>query len=698
MSARNPPDDYDPFGEDEATPVARGRVGGTGDIHNGLRTAVTDARAPVHAGDGPQYIYNITREREWEARIEPAVIPADTCQRLSIRFVEPAGFPRAAKVLEASSLVLVTAPPGSGKRAAGIMLLTGTRAMGSSTEPASGPRIRELPVHGSDDGPSVLTAGLVEDGDRLLLDLGAVETTEIERRLREFAALRSVIVTHRALAVVVVTEPVRAVIPDDLSHLVVRIARPDRREVFRRHAAAAGIALGPADLNEPKVAGALASASMSVVSRLAEYTCQARERGPDASVAQWLNTAAVGLTDYTDRVQVQLDTIVKAPARALLFAVAMLEGCRIETVVAAERELLRLAGHQPEEISPLERTGLRGRLGALGAEVDGQRRVRFQDMGYSEAVRAHFWNDFPELTDLFREWVKRMPQLPSGGMTPHDGIELANRFAAQALRTGRARDIRYIASSWVGSRGSTYKGAAATLVARGLQDKFEGWRLRVWLYELSRKPTLGRPLSELVLTMSIQELGPTFPGQAFTRLRNLMTNSDNEIAASAGKGIVDLAVADSRLFRDFLQRVTSEAGTPSEAERNNILFLALVAAEGLTAIGRKDFVSGEEVRQSLRAGWRNALDAADRGAAVDRLNDWLDTAARSRNAEVLLDVLVESCDGRFDLLGRLWSIIREWAGGGGIEAATQRGAVRDQIERRIEQAQRLDEVFLLPTP
>ena len=100
---------------------------------------------------------------------------------LADRFVPPLGYRIAADQLEKpGSVVLLKAPPGSGRRAAAIMLLHGLGEDGDGEE--EGVRFEELPATDKDEVP--LAPG---EGDRFLLDLSGIADeeayAEAQRRL-----------------------------------------------------------------------------------------------------------------------------------------------------------------------------------------------------------------------------------------------------------------------------------------------------------------------------------------------------------------------------------------------------------------------------------------------------------------------------------------------------------------------------------
>ncbi|WP_420079726.1 hypothetical protein ACN6AT_13940 [Streptomyces sp. JL4002] len=112
-------------------------------------TTVTDARGPVNTGPGDQYVIYAATDRLIRRRAESLRISRDDRLHLADRFVPPARYRIAADLLEEpGSVVLVNGRPGSGRRAAAIMLLH--RFGEDRNVDEEGVRVEELPVTGKD--------------------------------------------------------------------------------------------------------------------------------------------------------------------------------------------------------------------------------------------------------------------------------------------------------------------------------------------------------------------------------------------------------------------------------------------------------------------------------------------------------------------------------------------------------------------
>ncbi|MEU5232267.1 hypothetical protein AB0G82_23740 [Streptomyces anulatus] len=128
------------------------------------RVTVNDPRGPVNNGEGHQYVfYGVGADWMIRKGVESLRITREDRSRLADRFVPPMGYRAAADRLEKpGSVVLLEGPPGSGRRAAAIMLLHGFGEDRAADHEEI--RFEELPSTGEDE--SHLVPGR---GDRFLL-------------------------------------------------------------------------------------------------------------------------------------------------------------------------------------------------------------------------------------------------------------------------------------------------------------------------------------------------------------------------------------------------------------------------------------------------------------------------------------------------------------------------------------------------
>lgn len=150
------------------------------------RVTVNDPRGPVNNGAGSQYVY-YGSGADWmtRKRVETLRIAREDRARLADRFVPPVGYRIAADRLEKpGSVVMLEAPPGSGRRAAAIMLLHELGEDGGGDE--QGVRFEELPAAEDKDEPPFNPG----EGDRFLLDLSGLTDEEAYVRAQRRLAVR----------------------------------------------------------------------------------------------------------------------------------------------------------------------------------------------------------------------------------------------------------------------------------------------------------------------------------------------------------------------------------------------------------------------------------------------------------------------------------------------------------------------------
>ncbi len=132
---------------------------------------------------------------------------------------------------------------------------------------------------------------------------------------------------------------------------------------------------------------------------------EARDQpGSGTTFAQWLGQALTAQAERTGEVAAHVAGL-SGRCRALLLASALLEGSSADDVFEAERSLIRALDYPVVEAHQFEEPDLRTRFDEIGVEVERGSRIRFRKLNYAEAVRRHFWTNFPGLRDEFRHWA-----------------------------------------------------------------------------------------------------------------------------------------------------------------------------------------------------------------------------------------------------------------------------------------------------
>ncbi len=129
--------------------------------------------------------------------------------------------------------------------------------------------------------------------------------------------------------------------------------------------------------------------------------------------------------------------------------------------------------------------GLAEQLEEISAGTGPDGHVRFMELDYDAAIRAHFWDHMPEPRQHLGTWPARSVDLND----PHFARELRDglvaRLAAQYLRTGLGESLASLAEDWSATTTSRARlEAAVHALTRGLNDPAHGRSFRQRIYRL----------------------------------------------------------------------------------------------------------------------------------------------------------------------------------------------------------------------
>ncbi len=613
------------------------------------RVTVNDARGPVNNGEGHQYVfYGVGADWMVRKGVESLRIAREDRLRLADRFVPPRDFRIAADRLEKpGSVVLLAAPPGSGRRAAAIMLLHGLGEDGGADE--EGVRFEEFPATDKDESP--LAPG---EGDRFLIDLsGLVDEEAYAKAQRRLAVRRSQVQEAGAHMVVVLPSGLEHAHPPDLEPHTVTLGRPRGLAVVTRYLRMDRMSFRPADLGSPDLQRLYDRSPMRELARLAGLVRAARDSGRfGADFAGWLDQAMHAVTDRADEVGHQMTTVTTAPERALLLATAVFEEARADTVYEAWRGLLKTVRHQEEPTTELERTGFGDRLAALGIERAPDGRLRFERLAYADAVRTYFWANFPGVRDDLRDWIGHAAELR--GLTTDDRVNIVVRFGERALAVGRPDHLFDLVVRWADlATGAAHDPRAVAALALGLShERFGGW-FRKRMYDCATSGPVSEGLVRVLTAACLQSLGATHPDQAMVRLHHLAVRK-GEAAREAREVLLGLAGRDRRLYRLLIDRVRDRMRrNPHKAEPHLRLLTELLTS------GR---APDPPPWPDLFLGWETVFSQPPTELWNPLVSSWLDTVAGDSSRELALEVLVGATNGRTPALHRLYAVACDWSG------------------------------------
>ncbi|MFJ1575819.1 hypothetical protein [Streptomyces sp. NPDC088182] len=635
------------------------------------RVTVNDPRGPVNNGEGDQYVfYGVGVDWMIRKGVESLRIAREDRRRLADRFVPPVGFRVAADRLEKpGSVVLLDAPPGSGRRAAAIMLLHGLGEDGGADE--AGARFEELPATDRDETP--LAPG---EGDRFLLDLSGISDEEAYAEAQRLLAMRrSQVQAAGAHMVVVLRSGLEHAHAPDLEPHTVTLGRPRGVAVITRYLRMDRMAFRPADLGSADLQRLWDRSPMRELARLAGLVRAARDSGRfGADFAGWLEQAMHAVTDRAGEVGRQVATVRTAPERALLLATAVFEEARADTVYEAWHGLMRTVRHAEEATTELARTDFGERLTTLGIERGPDGRLRFGRLAYADAVRTYFWENFPGVRDDLRDWIGHAAGLRS--LTTDDRVNVVVRFGERSLAIGRPDHLFDLVARWADSAtGASCDPRAVAALELGLShERFGGW-FRRRIYKCARSGPLSDGLARVLTTACLQSLGATHPDQAMVRLHYLAVRK-GEAAREALEALLDLADHDRRLYPLLIDRLRDRTHrNPRGAEPQLRL---------LTELLRSDRVPDPPPWADLFLGWETVFSQPPTELWNPLVTNWLNAVAGDSTREMALDVMVGATHGRAPALHRLYTIACGWAGS---SRHPSRAAVAALFWQHIDHAQ-----------
>ncbi|WP_416486257.1 hypothetical protein [Streptomyces sp. CL12] len=635
------------------------------------RVTVNDPRGPVNNGAGHQYVfYGIGADWMIRKGVESLRIVREDRVRLADRFVPPLGYRVAADRLEKpGSVVLLEAPPGSGRRAAAIMLLHGLGEDEGADE--EGVRFEELSATDKDEGP--LAPG---EGDRFLLDLSAIADEEVYGRAQRLLAMRRTQVQEAgAHMVVVLPSGMKHAYSPELEPHTVTLGRPRGIAVITRYLRMDRMPFGPADLGSADLRHLCDRSPMRELARLASLVRTARDRGRfGADFAGWLDQAMHAVSDRAGEVGQQMAAVRTAPERALLLATAMFEEAPSDTVYEAWHGLMRTVRHEEEATTELARMDFGARLTTLGIERDPDERLRFGRLAYADAVRTYFWANFPGTRDDLRDWIGHAAGLR--GLTTDDRVNVVVRFGERSLAVGRPDHLFDLAVRWAdGATGTSCDPRAVAALELGLShERFGGW-FRRRIYECVRSDPLSDGLVRVLTAACLQSLGATHPDQAMVRLHYLAVRK-GQAAHEAGEALLDLAGRDRRSYRLLIDRVRNRTlREPRGAEPHLRL---------LTELLRSDRAPNPPSWPDLFLGWETVFSQPPTELWNPLVSSWLSAVASDSTRELALGVMVGAARGRPGALHRLYAIACHWAGQAGHPPGA---AVAALFWQHIDQAQ-----------
>ncbi|MEU5158596.1 hypothetical protein AB0G74_03145 [Streptomyces sp. NPDC020875] len=599
-------------------------------------TNVNRPRGSTHTGSGNQYVGNwyIVNDRLVRNGVPRLSIVREHRRRLARRFVHPRFYGTAAERLrDSGSIALIDGPPGSGRRAAATMLLDGT-----STEAS---RIEELPSSW-EEGASEFSAE-----HRYLLDLSHVVDSEYPGAQQTLMRYRGKIEECGARMVAVLPAGLEWMLDTGLAPAVVPLERPSGRTVFIRYLRVSGIEFEPEHLDIDPLVRMFATAPMRELARLADFVAQARASGQYGThFTQWLTAALGAVTNWSKQVSQQLRDHRDVMSRALLLTTAMISGGRAETVLTGAQHLIDLLGYETDETPRLAQDDLGEQLAELEIVRADDGRVGFAQLDYDGAVRSHFWRNYPDLRDKFRDWVGQCVELRQLGR--EDRRQLAVHFTEQALEAGRPEDLYELVERWTRS-GSGLRAEAAAVLELGLSHDQYGAGVRARIYTWATSSGLPPNLVRTLVDVCHQVVAVTHPDQALVRLRHLALRHNGAAGDAARSAAAELARGNRRQLARLINRLLRYEPRPDAV----VSLLLNLLEPGITRF--------PPPWEEFTLAWRAVMITASAAAWTPLVRRWLSYTAEHSGNDRGINALVLAAVYDPALLNRLYVTARDWA-------------------------------------
>ncbi|MFG1966079.1 hypothetical protein [Nonomuraea sp. NPDC049028] len=638
---------------------------------------VSDPRGPVHTGSGDLNYYAVMAEAAARSRdLRFAFI--EELDWLWRHFIHPPGHGKASDILETHRTVLLSGEAGSGRIATAKALL---RGLSTGDE-----RFHELTWEWDKElGRYRLEPAAVGDDDRVWLDLTQADERAWYAFQEELSSVRKMIAGHVALLVVVLPGKGGEGLWPEFTHFHAEIERPEAHEVLRRHLRLAGM---PDAVTSPLPGFLRTNQPLRGVARFAALVVLAYQNKPRGNYAAWYKAAESAYTGsgYGVAVAARVAKLRLGPQRALLLATAMLQDAHVDHVYNAAMTLLSTVSYA-DECHSLERSDLVESLKGIGAELDDRGHIRFKELGYDAAVRAHFWHHMPGLRDGIQQWIGKM--IDSTDLPDGDRYLLIRRFADQCLHPRYRHVLVNAVAEW--TKGPmTYRRqmAAHKALERALNTEEHGAFFRKQIYSWATDDHLSEALSQVVIVMCTKVIALSHPDQAIVRLHHRARRESR--TPNARTALLEMVSSDTWFRRQLLVRLTQPLdGSRKEYDKDADLFVDLADPTALTAPGNHDrpLAAEVEVRAMLTEGWRRVFREREEAAWQARMRQWLAVArGDDRHRDALIDVLIYGSEQRSAILGRLYTEARA------VSRSAENGAERsaaflDVVLRKISTSQ-----------
>jgi hypothetical protein len=529
----------------------------------------------------------------------------------------------AARLLSVYGMVVLVAPPGTGRRTLALRVLATAATFGdvNDLEPQwAGPNADVLP---SQLGRFVLDLSNVMDEER---------TADFNRKLVEYGTKRKD--EGRRLVVLLSEQECTSSADEVLQPYVLRVRPPDARALVLKYLQRV----------KPEHLHALESGefdeilrsnpSAAEATRLARIIAEADEVKPGDikdEYTGWTGHIA-SLLALTGKPKWQNNRL---EARAVIWAGALLDGGLTRSVLQAADDFLTAFGitRAPKDIMGGPTSAERLQAAELTAAAGGVAHDRTKH-GLPAAILQRLLDEFPTEETKIIDWAA---SVAAGKTLPEDD---ARRAAVALLELGLSRGDASIIKTLGTKLAATRQALAVEVLTKAALDPGSGAFTRGLLYNWAASTTQR----ELVVAVCGGRLGVEKPDIALTRLWRAASLTPNDVEA--------LAVAFKSLISTSPAVVLEALKAWLKEKANDVRTLGVVVAIGSTETGSAFLVRSLAepiVGDGLRRAWEPLLARTDAAGLVRNLLAlWQDLVAQGKlPEEVVLDFLSDVYQPRF---------------------------------------------------
>ncbi|MEV8517597.1 hypothetical protein [Dactylosporangium sp. NPDC051484] len=574
------------------------------------------------------------------ASIEP--VPKSALVENHNYFVKPSDFARAQEIFLRSPTLVIVGYPGTGRRAAALHLL-GWEDRAISDDPATA-----FEVFPEWDSPKVEYFAPGAD-ERRVVDLSFERDELTEAFGRQLRALNARTRTTGSRLVILVTPEIWRLCAAECADFAVRLGIPratwiverrlhfsDRQVLLQYHQVKSVMR----DLDARAVVPADA---VDVARRLMLMEDPVRAGKDVEQLRQellgWQGYISQHLTGHTQN-------LAQLEQRALLIAVAVLDGAKSEAINAAVNTLLEKLKLQSAVQNPLASPEISDNIAAIGASIQDDRISISRDRpGVGLAIVDRLWEQRPAIRKPLLSWLAAItaeghPASTEASKCAETLLRLANRHRALEVVDVIRGLLRHGANS---------RHLAVMLLERLAVSQDMGAVVRRSLYRWARE---GSRESEgyAVAAVCRGELGRQAPSVALVRLRLLLDNErfGSQVTTTVDRSIRAMCSARrSRLtaLRKSVQWVQDDG--KSSAVR---ILLAVMSVRDDDSPGRlliQDSFTDRETRAALQRAWQVLSRIAETNREViDLVRSWRDGADSNwLDRATVVDILEPSMRG-----------------------------------------------------